>query len=228
MQDKTEWIRAGFGPRAAAFLLDQLLVGLALLVVKIPAWLVRLYAGQPVGNVLFSFTLLDVLCYLLLSAYFVLLTYVGGSTLGKKVMGLRVVREDGADLRFVDVLYRETVGRYLSGVLCLGYLMALVDRRKRGFHDYLCETCVVCDHKKEKEPAAPAAGGGVSAPVYEAPAPAPVLLGYTVPGEAQSVPGAEASGAAASGAAAPAAAEETSCEDEAVNVLPPAEREKEF
>ncbi len=196
MQDKTEWIRVGFGPRAAAFLLDQLLVGIALLVVKIPGWLVRLFAGQPVGDVLFTFTLMDVVCYLLMSAYFVLLTYFTGSTLGKKVMGIKVMGENEEPLRFVDVLYRETIGRYLSGVVCIGYLMILVDHKKRGFHDYLCETCVVYDHKRTKttpvspvcpaEP--PALGGEERESGEEKPLPAPVSPGYTIPGGMWTIP----------------------------------------
>lgn len=220
MQDKTAWIRAGFGPRAAAFLLDQLLVAIALLVVKVPAWLVRLFAGQPMENVLFSFSLLDVLCYLLLSAYFVLLTYLTGSTLGKKVMGIKVVRGTGEELRFVDVLYRETIGRYLSGVLFVGYLMALVDRQKRAFHDYLCETCVVYDHKREKtsqasEPA-PAESGASEEPA--------IFAGYTVPGGSRS----------SSAEPVPVFPEllpagDSPCEgDEAVNTLPPAEKDNQF
>ena len=182
MQDKTQWIRAGFGPRAAAFLLDQLLVAVALLVIKLPAWLVRLYGGQPIGDVLFSFSLLDVLCYVLLSAYFVLLTYITGSTLGKKVMGLRVVRETEEDLRFVDVLYRETIGRYLSGVLFLGYFMALVDTRKRAFHDYLCETCVIYDHDKKERKNHAALGADEAGFAEIVP-----FAGYTVPGASRTI-----------------------------------------
>lgn len=187
MQDNTI-IRAGFGPRAAAFLLDQLLVGLALGLVKLPFWIARLSSGQSAVNVLFDFTALDILCYLLLSAYYVLLTYFTGSTLGKKVMGLRVMKEDGAPLRLVDVLYRETIGRYLSGILCLGYLMVLVDGKKRAFHDYLCDTCVVHDHARKTAAADPVEydytipGLGdepaASAPVVRE---APVLGGYTIP-----------------------------------------------
>lgn len=148
-------IRAGFGPRAAAFLLDRLLVGLALCLVKLPFWIARLSSGQAAVNVLFDFTVTDILCYLLFSAYYVLLTYFTGSTLGKKVMGLRVMKEDASSLRLVDVLYRETVGRYLSGILCLGYLMVLVDGKKRAFHDYLCDTCVVHDHTRKASAADP-------------------------------------------------------------------------
>ena len=58
-------------------------------------------------------------------------------------MLLRVEKEDGAPLPFIDALYRETVGRFLSGILCIGYLLTLADRDNRALHDRLCDTRVV-------------------------------------------------------------------------------------
>ena len=142
MPDKTDAIRAGFGPRAAAFVLDRFLLVMALLAVRIPAF----FSGGGTA-ILFRFTAVDLICYVLVSVYFILLTYFTGSTLGKKVMGLRVEKEDGAKPSPVDVIYRETIGRYLSGVLYLGYFMALADSRHRAFHDYICDTRVVYDGK---------------------------------------------------------------------------------
>jgi len=142
MQDKTDAIRAGFGPRAAAFLLDRLLLVIALLSVRIPA----LLAGSG-SAVLFTFTVADILCYVLVSVYFILLTHFTGSTLGKKAMGLHVEKENGEKPSLPDVIYRETIGRYLSGILCLGYFMALADSRHRAFHDYICDTRVVYNER---------------------------------------------------------------------------------
>lgn len=147
MQDKTDAVRAGFGPRAAAFLIDRGLLVLALLLVRVPAWIANLSTGRGSMTVLFGFTVLDILCYGLISVYFILLTHFTGSTLGKKVMGLHVEKEDGEKPSLMDVIYRETIGRYLSGILHLGYLMALIDTRHRAFHDYLCDTRVVYDEK---------------------------------------------------------------------------------
>ena len=147
MLDKTDAIRAGFGPRAAAFLIDRLLLVLAICLVRFPLWLSGVSGGMNATCILFRFSMMDVLCYLLMSVYFILLTYFTGSTLGKKVMGLRVEKEDGAKPSLADVIYRETIGRYLSGVLYLGYLMVLADSRHRAFHDYICDTRVVYDGK---------------------------------------------------------------------------------
>lgn len=199
-----EKIPAGFGARAAAYAVDRALLLAALGTVRLPALVSSLLGGGQLtaGSFLFRYSFLDVLCYVLSAVYFVLLTYFTGSTLGKKLMHIRVEDADGGELRFIDVLYRETVGRFLSRIMLAGYIMALVDRRRRAFHDWLCQTRVVYDlgHGAE-EPAVPAPAEAV--PVTAAathrttlptpahgpgPVQAPPLrqtpdAGYTVPGE---------------------------------------------
>ena len=146
MQDNR--IAAGFGVRAAAYIIDRVIVLVPLLFfLRIPAWISALFTGGAftAKDFFFHYSALDVLCFLLSAAYFVLLTYLSGSTLGKKIMRLRVESQSGEPLRFIDVLYRETVGRFLSGILYLGYIMILADRQNRAFHDWLCDSRVVYD-----------------------------------------------------------------------------------
>ena len=56
-----------------------------------------------------------------------------------------VVRADGGEkLGLFTVVYRETVGRFLCSVIMgAGYLMAGIDKEKRGLHDILCDTRVI-------------------------------------------------------------------------------------
>lgn len=164
-----EAIRAGFGVRAAAFVIDRALLVIALGLVRFPVLIAALFgAGRLTArDFLFDYSALDVACWLLSAAYFVLMTYFTGATLGKKVMHIHVESGEGEALRFIDVLYRETVGRFLSGIMYIGYIMALADREKRAFHDWLCGTCVVYDEKLFR----PA----------EAPAPESIDSGYSVP-----------------------------------------------
>jgi len=204
----TEVTRAGFGPRAAAYIIDSVLLAVVLCFVRLPAFIVSLAGGADLSfrAFLFQYSFIDVLCWVLTAVYFVLLTWLTGSTLGKKVMRLRVEAESGEPLRFIDVLYRETVGRFLSGILCLGYLMILADRDNRAFHDWLCATRVVYEgvafrpkqprHAAEYSvPGTPAAAQpeeALPAPEYSVPsAAAPVRAeeiafdpGYSVPGAA--------------------------------------------
>jgi uncharacterized RDD family membrane protein YckC len=64
-----------------------------------------------------------------------------GRTLGKQMMGLRVVRSDGSPLRFWRALFR--------ALLCASFfpalLLALVNRRNRGLEDVAFGTVVTYD-----------------------------------------------------------------------------------
>ena len=182
--------RAGFGPRAAAYLLDRAILLVGLCFVRLPFGVAALLGGNALTakSFLFDHSVLDVVCWALASAYFVLLTYfAGGATLGKRVMRLKVVRPDGGALRFLDVLYRETVGRFLSGIVWIGYLMALADREHRAFHDWLCGTAVVYDGVTlpERRRSDPGANAWTPTPdaLPEAPAAGYSLPGGTVPEE---------------------------------------------
>ncbi len=197
MLDNKEITRAGFGPRAAAFIADGLIVFLALLFVRLPVFFASMFTGDSLTGkaFLFHYSFLDVLCWVLTVLYFILLTYFTGSTLGKKLMRLRVEREDGEPLRLIDVIYRETVGRFLSGILCLGYFMILADRDKRAFHDWLCGTRVIYEGVAFRPREAK------TAPAYSVPsahvAPDSAPSGYSVPGSTPSgysVPGSTSSG----------------------------------
>ncbi|MEM9445027.1 MAG: RDD family protein [Verrucomicrobiota bacterium] len=76
-------------------------------------------------------------------AYEVFLIGKFGATIGKKLIGAKVIRSDGSKLT-----YMRAFGRYwgimLSGIiLYIGYIMVAFDREKRGLHDKLCDTLVV-------------------------------------------------------------------------------------
>ena len=92
----------------------------------------------------------DILFYLMQAAYFILLTYFTGSTLGKKIFQIRVVSTEERKMTFFEVAFRETVGRFLSAlILSIGYIMIAVDKNKRGLHDILSDTNVVYYHEKK-------------------------------------------------------------------------------
>lgn len=144
--NKERFIYAGFFSRLAAFLLDSMLVAIGLLVVKVPAWFLQLSLGDVAlfKPVLFRFTVFDIFYYLLTIAYFVLMTYFCGATVGKYLMKIKVVDSEGQKLSFMSVLIRESIGRYLSAfIVYIGYFMAGFDDRKQGLHDKIADTCVV-------------------------------------------------------------------------------------
>ncbi len=139
-------VYAGFFVRLAAYLIDTLLLSVCLFFPNLVVWATGLSSPDNffTRELLFSFSLWDITKYLLMSCYFVLLTYFCGATLGKKVMRLQVVTKDGSRLTFINALYRETLGKYLSSIiLYIGYILAGVDKEKRGLHDILCDTRVI-------------------------------------------------------------------------------------
>ncbi|VVB74036.1 RDD family protein [uncultured archaeon] len=71
------------------------------------------------------------------------LIYTRGYSIGKKVFNLRIEKDDGAKLDIVDVVMREILGKFVSGlVLGLGFLLIIIDDKKQGLHDKLAHTIV--------------------------------------------------------------------------------------
>lgn len=142
---------AGFWVRLAAFIIDQVILWAGLVPVRLIINITMLLLSSTTlsGELLFSFSLKDIAIYLCGALYFVLCTYYTGTTPGKRLMNLRVVSaDDDNKLPFINVVYRETIGRFLSGFLvAIGYLLIALDREKRGLHDILCDTRVVYGKK---------------------------------------------------------------------------------
>lgn len=154
---------AGFFVRLAAFAVDSMLAAIIIGIVKMPFSMAAAYgAGFLKADFIFEYSFLDVFSYVGIAAYFVLLTYFSHSTPGKMLFRLEVVTKSG-EWTFLNIVYRETVGRFLSSLLCIGYLAVLVQGEKQGFHDMLCDTYVVYRNMadvSQKRPLA-AAGAGV-------------------------------------------------------------------
>lgn len=138
---------AGFFIRLAAYLIDMLLAGGIIAMIKIPLWFVKLLAADSVvfRNILFDYDIFDIMNFCLLSAYFIIMTYTCGRTVGKMLMKIRVVSVNSKELTFGQVFFREVIGKYLSGILYLGYILVGIDGQKRGIHDILADTRVVYD-----------------------------------------------------------------------------------
>ncbi|NMB32708.1 MAG: RDD family protein [Clostridium sp.] len=153
-QDNTNTIYAGFGVRMMAFIIDSLLIWVTLLFARLPVFVASIINPNNFLNtpILFKFNLSNIIFYLLGAAYFIFMTYYSGSTLGKKLLRLKVTSYDGCKLTFIDVLYRETIGRYLSAIAFIGYLMIAIDNEKRSLHDRLCDTRVIYNFKLPIKP----------------------------------------------------------------------------
>lgn len=118
---------AGFWRRFWAYLIDGMVLLLAWGVID------ALTGGVWIGQIM----------TLLVIVYFVGLTVEGG-TIGKRMLGLRVVRVDGTSVEFFRAALRELVGRPLSSFsLLMGYLWMLDQPERQTWHDVVANTVVV-------------------------------------------------------------------------------------
>lgn len=94
---------------------------------------------------------------LVVGGYFVLFWTLTGETPGMRLMALRVIDRDGGPLGFGQALLR-LVGAILAAIpFFAGYLLILVDDRRRGLHDMIAGTTVVYATTSRVADAAPMA-----------------------------------------------------------------------
>jgi uncharacterized RDD family membrane protein YckC len=80
---------------------------------------------------------------LLKVAYFGAFTAIGGQTIGKMAMGLRVVTDEGGPLDGACAVRRTLAGAVSTAALGLGFVPALIGTERRALHDRLTNTRVV-------------------------------------------------------------------------------------
>lgn len=132
---------AGFWIRLWAFLIDLIIVSaLSGLLIKPIFRALDLAITKPSA---FMFSPYKVAALVLLLLYFMLMTKIAGQTIGKMIMGIRVVRMDGKKLNWSAVLFREGFGRFISQMLWFAYLFVLFMPKKQALHDIFGNTVVV-------------------------------------------------------------------------------------
>jgi uncharacterized RDD family membrane protein YckC len=107
-------------------------VGVSLSVLKVPSDVeTALYALGGVSYLLWSL------------GYFVTFWSTTGQTPGNRLLGVRVVREDGTLLRPARALLRLAALVLAAVPLFAGFVPVLFDDRRRGVHDMIAGTVVV-------------------------------------------------------------------------------------
>lgn len=135
-------LRAGFYSRALASGTDVVLVlcvYVAGFVVANISW--DLFFSQSVKLSVPPHWVNELVGWCLLVAYLTAGWGSAGRTLGKQMMGLRVVRSDGTRLQFPRAFLRAVLCATIFPVL----LLALVNRRNKGLEDVFFGTVVVYD-----------------------------------------------------------------------------------
>lgn len=144
--DYSDVKRAEFGQRLGAFAIDcGVVVSVACAVGVLGLGISGHGASFQEGlGVLFARLKAVVwLAALLGLAYFVLALWIFGRTLGKYVLGLRLIKLAPRSLRFEEALLRELGLLFSLLPLGLGLLWPLFDAERRALHDYIAGTLVI-------------------------------------------------------------------------------------
>jgi uncharacterized RDD family membrane protein YckC len=82
-----------------------------------------------------------------------LILFARGTTPGKSLLGLRVIKTDGSYTGFWTMFLREFIGKFISGFFfCLGYFWAIWDKDRQAWHDKIAGTVVVSGFKQAEQP----------------------------------------------------------------------------
>lgn len=144
---------AGFVTRLLAYLIDALILTLVIaggawLFVQVDALVaeVNLWINTRIS----AAALWALMIPVVLIFYYVTFWSLTGQTIGKMVMGLRVISVDGNPPTIWHSLVR-LIGYGISMlVFWLGYIWIIVDDQRRGWHDHMARTWVVYDFARRK------------------------------------------------------------------------------
>lgn len=145
---------AGFWIRAAAYMIDWLILSSLFALVTLPwseplsklqaEFLTQWKSPSPDFQVVTRFWLISMAINLPLGfLYFTAFNGARGATPGKQALGLRIVREDGSPLGYGRAFLRHAAELISALTLGAGYLMVAFQPEKRALHDLLAGTRVV-------------------------------------------------------------------------------------
>lgn len=83
--------------------------------------------------------------------YYIAFTHYNQATVGKRLLGLYVVSEDGTHLSLGRIIFRETIGKIISIIILgIGYMMAGFTGKKQALHDKMVGSIVVSNPNNRK------------------------------------------------------------------------------
>jgi len=136
---------AGFWVRLLAYIIDGFILSVVNLVVLLPATFLAnalMRRGSSAGGLI---TLLAILIVAAFGLWYILHFWArDGATPGKKMLHLKIIREDGVEPLGMGTAVLRLIGYMLSSlILDVGFLMVAFTDRKRGLHDMVAKTVVI-------------------------------------------------------------------------------------
>ncbi|MDO9513630.1 MAG: RDD family protein [Elusimicrobiota bacterium] len=131
---------AGFWIRAIALFFDSIILTIAGGVIGgVLGFLLALSVGD-VGGFMPLFNLVG---FVIGAAYYICMHGSYGQTLGKMLIGIKVIKINDAPLSYGTAFLRY-IGRILNIItLFIGYIIVAFNRKKRGMHDFIAGTKVI-------------------------------------------------------------------------------------
>jgi len=146
--DYSEVEKAHYSDRVAAFVIDLIVVAaLSSLCIFFALMSSGKWSGIS-GNIklIVSPFCIKSFCWISITlalSYFTLTTWLFGQSIGKKVVGIKIIKLNLLGMTFFDAFVR-ALGLYLSVIpLGIGFLWPLFSKDLRAFHDTLAKTEVV-------------------------------------------------------------------------------------
>ena len=150
---------AGFVTRLVAFIIDNLIITVSIGIMLGTATLILNFFNIDLSSVtnrtdglsqfvngIIIFLTSFAFTFLVGMVYTTFLWVVAGKTIGKAVMGIRVIGPKGARLTIGRALKRY-IGYWISAIpLFMGYFWVLVNDERHSWHDSLAGTSVIYDH----------------------------------------------------------------------------------
>ena len=128
---------ASFGQRALAFIIDMLVVGAL-------TNIIRGILNLDPSLSFYGFAMTDILGWVVTLGYFTIASLVSkGQSLGKIIVGIRVVSLSSDKLDLGQILIREIAGRFIQNTLMLIYILPIFTPKNQGLIDFFVDTAVV-------------------------------------------------------------------------------------
>src|SRR5215212_304213 len=140
---------AGIGSRFLAAMIDTLLIGIAETIIILIVGLASAAIGLRAADNLLA-ALGGLLAFAILWGYYIVFELLwNGQCPGKRVIGLRVVREGGRPITFVGSAIRNLIRivDFLPALYGIGVVVMFVDRRSRRLGDLAAGTLVVKERR---------------------------------------------------------------------------------
>ncbi|AST91530.1 RDD family protein [Sutcliffiella cohnii] len=145
---------AGLGSRAAAFLIDQAIITITYLLLFLLFYFIdesiSIFADG--SSILFAVIIISIFV-IQWGYFFVLEFFYGGRTIGKKLIGIRVIQENGHSLTLLSSIIRNLL-RIIDALptsYFIGMIMVFFHSKHKRVGDIVAGTIVVHERSKKKK-----------------------------------------------------------------------------